>query len=124
MRLKLKGRVLSRIAVFSDVHSNLPALQRVLDDIKEEGIGEIYCLGDLVGYDPFPNEVIEIIRKRRIKTVQGNYDEGVGYDGDGCGCAYITEREKETGVISLEWTKAHTSEENKGYLRRLPTRIK
>jgi putative phosphoesterase len=111
---------MKRIAVFSDVHSNYPALESVLHDIENKGISETFCLGDLVGYGPYPNEVIEEIRKKSIPTLQGNYDEGVGNDRDSCGCAYITEEEKESGAISLEWTKKRTTRENKNFLKQLP----
>ncbi len=75
---------MKRIAIFSDVHSNYPALESVLHDIEEKGIQETFCLGDLVGYGPYPNEVIEEIRSKSIPTLQGNYDEGVGHDRDSC----------------------------------------
>ncbi len=48
-----------RLAVISDVHSNVYALEAVLEDIKGRGVEKIVCAGDLVGYAPFPNEVIE-----------------------------------------------------------------
>lgn len=63
-----------RIAVISDVHGNLPALQAVLDDIRAD---EILCAGDLVGYNPYPSEVIEVIRTNEIPCVMGNHDEAV-----------------------------------------------
>ncbi|WP_413733902.1 metallophosphoesterase family protein [Sodalis sp. RH21] len=53
-----------QIAIFSDVHANLPALNAVLRDIDARGITDIFCLGDLVDFAPWPNEVIELIRKR------------------------------------------------------------
>src|SRR4026208_440337 len=77
-----------RIAIFSDVHGNLPALEAVLGDIQAQPFDATYCLGDLVGYGPFPNEVIERISRDRIPTIMGNYDEGVGFDRDDCGCAF------------------------------------
>ncbi|MBI4317589.1 MAG: metallophosphoesterase family protein [Chloroflexi bacterium] len=108
-----------RIALFSDVHSNLPALEAVLRDIKTRGADGVYCLGDLVGYAPFPNEVIDVIRREGIPTILGNYDDGVGFDRDECGCAYRKPEEKRLGEISFQWTKAHVTPENKGFLRGL-----
>jgi len=61
----------TRIAVISDVHSNLEALQEVLSQV--EGM-EVYCLGDVVGYGANPNEVVEELRKREVLTVMGNHD--------------------------------------------------
>jgi putative phosphoesterase len=109
-----------RIAAFSDIHGNLPALQVVLEDIDQQGVDLVVCPGDLVGYGPYPNEVVELIRRKGICTVQGNYDDGVGYDRDGCGCAYRTPIEKETGAKSLKWTQGEVSERNKTLLRVLP----
>jgi putative phosphoesterase len=112
-----------RIAVFSDVHANLPALLSVLDEIDSEDVDVVACAGDLVGYGPHPNEVIGEIQRRGISTVMGNYDEGVGFERDDCGCAYRTPIEKETGDASLIWTKAQVTKENKTYLRSLPNHI-
>jgi predicted phosphodiesterase len=75
-----------RIALFSDVHSNVPALEAVLDDIAEVGIDARYVLGDLVGYAPWPDEVLERLQAERIPAVMGNYVEGTGFDADECGC--------------------------------------
>lgn len=112
-----------RIAVFSDIHANLPALQSVLADIRNVGVDAMVCLGDLVGYAPFPNEVIEVIRDLGIPTVMGNYDQGVGFDLDDCGCAYRTEEERTLGHVSLRWTRENVTEEHKAFLRNLPPRF-
>lgn len=113
-----------RIAIFSDVHSNLPALEAVLRDIKAQMVDRVYCLGDLVGYAPFPNEVIDIIRREGIATVVGNYDDGVGFDRDECGCAYRDPEERRLGELSFQWTKAHATPENKAFLRNLNNDIR
>jgi putative phosphoesterase len=106
-----------RIAILSDVHGNLAALESTLEDITAQRPDRIYCLGDLVGYAPFPNEVTERIRREGYPTVMGNYDDGVGFDRDECGCAYKEPLDRELGQQSLEWTKAHTTPENKAFLR-------
>jgi beta propeller repeat protein len=67
-----------RIALMSDVHSNLPAAQAVAADIRSRGVDQAYHLGDLVGYSPWPNETVEFMRSSGIKCLQGNYDESVG----------------------------------------------
>jgi diadenosine tetraphosphatase ApaH/serine/threonine PP2A family protein phosphatase len=79
---------MGQITVFGDIHGNMPALRAVLADMDRRGLGERYCLGDLVGYGTFPNEVIAAIRGRKIPTIMGNYGQGVGHDSDDCGCAY------------------------------------
>lgn len=113
-----------RLAIFSDVHSNLPALEAVLGDIDRARVDARYVLGDLVGYAPWSNEVLERLRAEGIPIVMGNYDDGTGYDRDECGCAYVDPTEKALGDRSFEWTKAHTSPENKAWLRSLAPEIR
>lgn len=111
---------MERIVVFGDIHANLPALEAVFADMAERGLDNaLYCLGDLVGYGTFPNEVIEAIRERGIPVIMGNYDQGVGHNSDDCGCAYRTDEERALGDQSIAWSNAHTSDENKAYLRQL-----
>ena len=62
------------IALIADIHANLPALEAVLQGIDTRHPDMIYCLGDLVGYNIWPNEVIQTIRKRQIPTIAGNHD--------------------------------------------------
>jgi putative phosphoesterase len=115
---------IGRVAIFSDIHGNLPALDAVLADIESQEPDAVYCLGDLVGYAASPNDVIDRIRTRRIRTVMGNYDDGVGYERDECGCAYRDPVDRQLGARSLAWTKAHTTDENKGFLRTLHKEIR
>jgi putative phosphoesterase len=112
-----------RFAVIADVHSNIYALDAALEDIKKRGIENIYCAGDLVGYAPFPNEVIETIKKAKIPTVMGNYDEATAYFKPTCGCDYPNEKAAEIGSQSIAWTKKHTSEASKEFLKTLPGKI-
>lgn len=113
-----------KIAVISDIHGNLYALEAVLKDIDARGAGGIYCTGDLVGYGPCPNEVIEIIRKMKIPAVMGNYDDAIGNMRFVCGCDYKDEKSLRLGERSIAWTKDHTSDENKLWLRDLPSQIR
>jgi putative phosphoesterase len=113
-----------RIAIFSDIHGNLQALDSVLADIAAQKPDAVYCLGDLVGYGANPNEVTERVRREGYPTVMGNYDDGVGFDRDECGCAYREEAERERGQRSLEWTKARVTPENKAFLRTLVKEIR
>ncbi|RZK25370.1 MAG: metallophosphatase family protein, partial [Hymenobacter sp.] len=82
------------IAFFSDVHGNLPALQAVLADLDQRRPDMVFCLGDLVGYAPWPNEVVNEVRRRGIPTLAGNYDQGIGLASSDCGCAYQTDTDK------------------------------
>jgi putative phosphoesterase len=113
-----------RIALFSDVHANLPALEACLLHIDEQKPDVIYCLGDLVGYNIWPNEVINEIRRRGIPTIAGNYDQGIGLKSNDCGCAYKTDIEKEMGVISISYTNSIIGEQERNYLRTLPMHIR
>lgn len=72
-----------RRALISDIHGNLEALEVVLDDIKSQGITEIYCLGDIIGYGPNPRECIDLVMKHCKMTLLGNHDQGAMFDPDG-----------------------------------------
>ncbi|MBW4891474.1 metallophosphatase family protein [Mucilaginibacter sp. HMF5004] len=63
-----------KIALFSDIHANLPAFEAFLKDLDSRQPDAVYCLGDLVGYHIYPNEVIAEIRRRGIATLAGNHD--------------------------------------------------
>lgn len=114
----------TRLAILSDLHGNSAATAAVLADIERAGPDAIYCLGDLVGYGAHPNEVIDQIREQDIPTIMGNYDDGVGFDRDDCGCAYTTADERERGHQSLAWTRAVVTAERKAYLRSLPPELR
>ncbi len=113
-----------RIALFSDIHANLPAMEGCLQSIEQQKPDAIYCLGDLVGYNIWPNEVINEIRRRGIPTIAGNYDQGIGLTSDDCGCAYKEEHEKDMGKISISFTNSIVEPEERKYLRTLPAHIK
>ncbi len=113
-----------RYAIISDVHANLPSLEAVLADVNSRtDITATYHLGDLVGYSPWPNEVIDTIRKAGIHGVAGNYDSTVAADYKHCGCRADTPRDEELAHISYEWTRANVSAESKQWLGGLPFRI-
>jgi predicted phosphodiesterase len=113
-----------KIALFSDIHANLPALEAFFASIGEQKPDAIYCLGDLVGYNVWPNEVIDAIRGRGIPTLAGNYDHGVGRTSDDCGCAYKTDEEKANGAVSISYTNQVVADEQRAFLRTLPAHIR
>ncbi|HEX2533606.1 MAG TPA: metallophosphoesterase family protein [Chitinophagaceae bacterium] len=113
-----------KIALFSDIHANLPALQALFQQLDHQRPDAVYCLGDLVGYNVWPNEVINAIRDRRIPTIKGNYDEGIGGGTDECGCAYKTDEERDMGKISISVTNARVQPEERAYLAALPAHIR
>ena len=113
-----------RYALISDVHANLPALDAVLADIENRGdTSAIYHLGDLVGYAPWPNEVVARIAEAGIPGVAGNYDSTVATDYKHCGCRYEDARQEELSHLSYAWTRDHVSPETKRLLGALPFRI-
>lgn len=112
-----------KIALFSDIHANLPALEAFFDDLEKHRPDTTYCLGDLVGYNIWPNEVINEIRKRQIPTIAGNYDFGIGRNSDDCGCAYKSDEEKANGAVSISLTNQLVNDEERAYLRTMPAHI-
>jgi predicted phosphodiesterase len=116
--------VIVKYALISDIHSNLPALETVLEDIdSQEGVDAIYHLGDLVGYAPWPNEVVALIRERGIPGIAGNYDSTTATDYPHCGCKAESPRGEELSHLSYEWTRTHVTPEIKRFLGALPFRM-
>ena len=109
-----------RVAVVTDIHANLPALRAALERIEAIGADAVLCGGDLVGYGPHPDAVCELIERRGIPTIHGNYDHAVARDLDDCGCAYRSPVDRELGQRSVAWTLAHTGERSKAFMRGLP----
>jgi predicted phosphodiesterase len=113
-----------RYALISDIHANEPALRAVLADIAgRPGIAATYHLGDLVGYAPFPDETVALLRAAGIAGVAGNYDSTTAADYQHCGCRYEDPHQEELAHRSYEWTRAHVSPETKRFLGGLPFRI-
>lgn len=98
-----------QVAVISDIHSNLPALREVLKEI--EGM-KIFCCGDLVGYAAFPNEVIEVVKKKEIISILGNHDHAV-ITGD-------TSWFNPVAAAAVDWTRKEIKNENLDFLNSLP----
>lgn len=113
-----------KYALISDIHANLPALEAVLAAIGRRGdIDATYHLGDLVGYAPWPNEVVERLAGARIEGIAGNYDSTVATDYKHCGCRYEDPRQEELSHVSYAWTRAHVSPKSKSLLGALPFRM-
>jgi len=110
----------NRVAVLTDVHANLPALEAALERTGSLDVDALYCGGDLVGYGPHPNEVCRLVEERSIPTIYGNYDWAIARDELDCGCAYVTEHDRALGQRSVEWTLAHTDRRSKDFMRDLP----
>ncbi len=111
---------MSALAIVTDIHANLPALEAALARIEQLGIEQIYCGGDLVGYGPHPNQVCALIEDLQIPTIYGNYDYAIGRDLEDCGCAYVDQHDRDLGQQSVDWTLAHTDQRSKDFMRGLP----
>ena len=109
-----------KIAVFGDIHGNIEALQAVYHAAISAKVEKIYHLGDLGGYAPFVNEVVDFLIEHRIEGVQGNYDDSVGNDREHCGCKYEDALQSEMADLSFKWTKEHAYQKTRDYLRNLP----
>lgn len=107
-----------RIGVLSDIHGNLPALQAVLADLRRGGttVDAIWCLGDVVGYGPEPNECVEEVRQGGWSCVAGNHDVISAGDGD-------TAAFNPAAAQALEWTRRQLTAENRDYLAALPHQL-
>lgn len=113
-----------RIALLSDVHANLPALEAVLRDLDARpGVDAVYHLGDLVGYAPWPDESVALLARRGIAGVAGNYDSTVATDHPHCGCRYEDPRQEALAHLSYEWTRRRCSPRTRALLAALPFRL-
>jgi putative phosphoesterase len=103
-----------RIAIISDIHANLAALEA----LPLAGVDQIWCLGDLVGYGPRPREVIQWIRDNAMVVVRGNHDHAVGYNVE----ARCSQALSFLAANTRNYTMAAVSDEDRGLLTKLPVR--
>ncbi|CQH62390.1 MJ0936 family phosphodiesterase [Halobacterium hubeiense] len=96
-----------KVAVVSDVHSNLVALEAVLDDLPD--VDAVVCAGDVVGYNPWPAECVDALRERDVPTVMGNHDRMVATDrnfgGNGMAQAGVRHAKRELNDVQLDWVQ-------------------
>jgi len=101
-----------RLAILSDIHANLPALETVLDQIEGAGVDEAWCLGDVVGYGAQPNECAELVREHCSICLVGNHD-----------LAALDELDISTfspaAAAAVRWTRDAMSERTTAFLRSL-----
>ena len=105
------------LAIISDVHANVHALEAVLADIRASGAERVLCLGDLVGYNSFPRETLALLREHDVKSVHGNHDLMVleRLPDDGCGSL---------ARKAVRWTRKVLAEEDWWYLANLPAELR
>ena len=104
---------MSRIAIFSDIHSNLPALEKVVEDATAQNVNSFACLGDIVGYGPNPSECVSYMQELKCVCIKGNHDE---YIQDSFDLAHFNDQARE----ALEWTRNSLSAGQKSWLASLP----
>lgn len=107
-----------KLGLISDVHANIVALEAVMKKLEEYEVDTIICLGDVVGYGPSPNEVIELLRKKRVLCTLGGSDERVAFDFIGA------RRRRGVADKTIEWTHTVIEKANLNYLRSLPVQAR
>ena len=113
-----------KLAVISCIHGNYEALNAVLSDIDAHKADQIYCLGDLVGYGPQPNAVVELVRSLDIPTCQGCWDEDIVEGLNACDCSYPSQLAEKRGRLAHEWTNRVIHLEVRDYLASLPITLR
>lgn len=109
-----------KFAVLSCIHGNLAALEAVIADAHARKADRIYCLGDLVGYGPYPNEVVERIRTLEIPTCRGCWDDDTVEGVNACECSYPSVLAEQRGMAAHEWTNREVSDAARDFLASLP----
>lgn len=105
-----------RVAFISDIHANAPALKEVLMTIDNKGIDQIYCAGDIVGYNAFPNRTVALMVENNVTSIRGNHDEAV-----------LTETPSNFNIQAkraIDWTRRKLSSQSQEYLENLGSEIR
>src|SRR5512136_356371 len=105
-----------RLALLADIHGNLPALEAVLRDVDAAGADAIWVAGDLVGYNPWPNEVVQVLRDRKVRAIRGNHDRAA-LSGD-------TSWFNEVAARAIRWTRIVLTPASVGYMKSLEDRLR
>lgn len=112
-----------KIAILSDIHANLVALEAVYNDIKKEDVFQIYALGDLIGYYSQIEEVIDFIIEKNIISIMGNYDKACLCSDEKEGILYLKKDLPEDKRKIFIWTRNHLTQRVKEFLSGLPQKI-
>jgi len=113
-----------KIIVLGDIHGNLPALERCVAEARREGYDRLFHAGDLVGYGPFPDEVVQFLRSTGIPGVRGNWDENVAWGGESAGPLRGDTRLLEAARVSFPWTRASVNAISRNVLGNLSFEIR
>jgi len=110
----------SRLAVFGGVYANHLALRATLDDLAARGAEHAWCLGDVGGFGPAPEQALSLLRASGVPTVQGNYDHSIGHSLADCACGYLDARDEQFAQLAYDYTAARVGEASRAWLRALP----
>ncbi|MBI5018066.1 MAG: metallophosphoesterase family protein [Deltaproteobacteria bacterium] len=114
-----------RVAVLSDIHGNLAALEAVLRDAARRNVEDVLHLGDLVGYGPRPEEVVARVQTEGIPGVVGNYDLAVCHpDAEEGRARYLKASISDAGRRTYLWTREHVGAEARSFLHGLPAQLR
>ncbi len=103
-------------AILSDIHSNLHALTAVLEVVDAQGCDEILCLGDIAGYGAQPQEVVDLMRTRGARCIQGNHDSLITLQNEG-------RHYSSTSLLAAEHNRRLLDTDALGFLANLPTEL-
>lgn len=113
-----------KIAVFGGIYNNYLALEEAIKSAKSNNVEQIFCLGDLGAFGPYPDRVFPLLIENNIKVMQGNYDNSISNNIDNCQCGYTDPLDNYFAQISYEYTYKNTSEKYKLWMKELPEFIK
>jgi len=115
---------MKRLALFGGIYNNYMALEAAIRDATRRKADELYCLGDLGAFGPYPNRVYPILCEHGVRCIQGNYDNSLAGGLADCQCGYTDPRDNHFARISYNYTFKNTSKENKEWLGTLPETIR
>jgi predicted phosphodiesterase len=113
-----------RVALFGGVYSNHHALRALLADVRRRGVDALFCLGDLGGFGPNPDEVWPLLVEAGVQCIQGNYDDSVARGLDDCQCGYADPRDNHFARLSYEYTLERSSAPYREWMGALPKELR
>jgi putative phosphoesterase len=112
-----------RAALIGDIHANLPALEAVLAHARKQGVEAVWNVGDFVGYGPFPDEVVQLLRRESVLSILGNYDLKVLQFKDKKKKKWRKKKPSEK-QLAFWWAYENLSKKSRKYLRFLSQEIR
>ncbi len=113
-----------RIAVFGGIYSNHLALAHAIQNARERGAQQLFCLGDLGAFGPSPDKVFPLLEQAQVRVMRGNYDDSIARGLADCQCGYTDPRDNYYARLSYNYTFTNTSPANRAWLSRLPSELR